>query len=298
MRGSHYRDYLYNLENSISVRQMSQQQLDRLSPAEKYDVLAGDYTFSLTNRERSKMLNSISNDSIPTWYGLCHGWAPASYLEPQPGPVARMQSPDGLTINFYSSDIKALLSKHYGDTYVGTRFIGGRCNNLNVERDANGRVIEADCRDTNPATFHLVLEDYIARQQKSFIADVYSDYQVWNQPIAGYRASLSNQRLLSNDPSYRHAAQGTHSLVDVSLILYYVNESSPDHNPTSPRISQKAMRYSLELDNRGFIIGGEWRSQDRPDFLWELRRTPQTSDSGALNYETLTELIRVSRQSS
>lgn len=297
MRGNGYRDFLYNLESWTTIRQMSPYQIDQLSPSEKYDLMKGDYQFSLTSQERRNTLSSVSNGQIPTWYGLCHGWAPAAYMEEQPGPVATVTNPHGIRINFYSSDIKALLIKHYGDTQVGTRFIGGRCNNQNVERDAQNRVISDACRDTNPATLHLVLENYIAHQKKSFVADVYSDYQVWNQPVTGYTSRSFNRRSLASEPGYRYAAQGTSELIDIQLTLYYINETSPSRYPVSPVTASKNLSYTLELDQWGYVIGGEWISEDRPDFLWELRRTPQTADSGALDYQLLTQLNELSQRS-
>ena len=55
------------------------------SPAEKYDILVGDtQTFSLTNWMLQESSYYALDGDIPYWYGICHGWAPASYMFPEP----------------------------------------------------------------------------------------------------------------------------------------------------------------------------------------------------------------------
>ena len=40
------------------------------------------------------------------------------------------------------------------------------------------------------------------------------------------------------------------------------------NNTASHQDSAKSYRYKLELNTYGQIIGGEWLTADRPDFLW------------------------------
>jgi hypothetical protein len=43
----------------------------------------------------------------------------------------------------------------------------------------------------------------------------------------------------------------------------------------------RVVQYRLEIDRYGNIIGGEWESEDRPDFIWQRKR--ETSFTGLLN---------------
>src|SRR5690606_33197624 len=141
----------YELWQEDKIFSMSQRDLDKLSPSEKYDLLLGDFNFGLTKQEKAEVKQAMRNDDgeIPYWFGLCHGWAAASYMESEPGEKAAVLSPDGLLLNFYSADLKALFSRHYSDAKVRTNFIGGRCNEQKVKRDAQGRVLQPECRDVN-----------------------------------------------------------------------------------------------------------------------------------------------------
>lgn len=120
---------------------------------------------------------------IPTWFGLCHGWAPAAILEPEPvNPVTR----NGVT--FKVNDIKALMTLLY--TRTNTKFLSSRCNENDGEDgmtyDEYGRP-EARCRDTNPGTFHVVAANYLGLRHQAFAEDRTFDDEVWNQPVRSFR---------------------------------------------------------------------------------------------------------------
>jgi hypothetical protein len=125
---------------------------------------------------------------IPTWWGICHAWAPASILEMEPvNPVTR----NGVT--FEVNDIKALVSIAYNST--DTRFVSLRCNETDaldeIEYDAYNRPTDADeeCRDTNAGTYHVLLTNYLGLMDQSFVEDRTFDSEVWNQPLRGYRVT-------------------------------------------------------------------------------------------------------------
>ncbi len=124
------------------------------------------------------------------------------------------------------------------------------------------------------------------------MADVTFNAEVWNQPIAGYTFYYSNYRYLTYD--YIHAAPGTSYLIDVDLELRYIVETAPSRYQVLPYIKTKRMKYTLELNAAGYIIGGEWLSDARPDFLWSLRRKPSLKDDGGLDYEKIKYLIDLS----
>ena len=211
----------------------------------------------------------------------------------QPGRVARVTLRDGRAMEFSSGDMQALISRSYSDfsTYQYV-FIGGRCNEETPQLGQWNRPVDPACRDVNPGTFHLVLGDYLARRQQSFVADVSNDEQVWNQPVTGYRVDYANLRpFTGQDGSSSFRAPGTEQLVDVDAELFYTAEAEPAVSPQRPAGDSIRVSYQLELDRNGYIIGGEWTSKDRPDFLWQVRSTPDTRAGGVIDYAIVKGLL-------
>jgi len=48
------------------------------SPSEKYDLLVGDNSYILTNFLKRKSISLAKNGDVPSWFGICHGVAPAT----------------------------------------------------------------------------------------------------------------------------------------------------------------------------------------------------------------------------
>lgn len=120
---------------------------------------------------------------IPTWWGICHAWAPAAILFGEPErPVVH----GGVT--FEVNDIKALLTLVTEE--VHERFVSKRCDADaaagKIRYDAYGRP-QAECIDTNPGTFHLLLANYLGLRGESFVEDRTFDDEVWNQPLRAFR---------------------------------------------------------------------------------------------------------------
>jgi hypothetical protein len=281
------RRFSYEPLSKSKVKRAKLGELKRLSPAEKYDLYLGNYSYPLLNheRQRTQVLRTDPNhDSfdfdyeIPTWEGLCHGWAPATLLYENPSPVI-IENPDGVKIPFGASDIKALLTfnMHYNNSR--TYFLGKRCNaNFNELRELleYGEISQeeyleklrsAECLDVNAGSFHIVLANQIALLKEGFIADVTRDFEVWNQPVFAYDAHITNQR----EPSDKQRGFGTHKVIEVYLELHYVVERDQhwDFRINRSDYATKHYQYELELNAKGNIIGGEWISEDRPDFLWK-----------------------------
>lgn len=127
-----------------------------------------------------------SGKCIATWFGICHAWAPAAILVPEPQKeVVR----NGVT--FKVQDIKALVTLAHNHTT--SKFVSLRCDLNNSEGqityDEYGRPSDPDraCIDTNPGTYHILLANYLGLQKKSFVEDRTFDAEVWNQPIRGYK---------------------------------------------------------------------------------------------------------------
>lgn len=129
---------------------------------------------------------------IPTWWGICHAWAPASILEPEPvHPVTR----NGVT--FKTNDIKALVELVYNSST--SKFVSLRCDEDDaaeaITYDAYGRPTgdDVECKDTNAGTYHVLLTNYLGLRGQSFVEDRTFDDEVWNQPLRGYRITQQKE---------------------------------------------------------------------------------------------------------
>ncbi|HSD88873.1 MAG TPA: pre-peptidase C-terminal domain-containing protein [Kofleriaceae bacterium] len=134
----------------------------------------------------SKREGQTSGRCIPTWWGICHAWSPAAILLPEPKHAVTYNG-----VDFKVQDIKALLTLVHDRT--NTKFVSLRCDKLDNGTDINfdkyGRpnTSSAECRDTNPGTFHVLMTNYLGKQGEAFVYDRTWDSEVWNQPLRGYR---------------------------------------------------------------------------------------------------------------
>lgn len=244
------------------------------------------------------------NDGIDSWWGLCHAWAPAALLEPEPQHAVTLNG-----VTFEVSDIKALLIAVYDGS--SGRFVGGRCNELKVKRDADGRATDPLCRDTNPGTLHLALANLIGIDNVALIEDKTANAEVWNQPVLGYRVT-SHQTVaaatamacirgtVETDTEYAFNDFAT-EFVEVELDLDYLNESNPSTRPQGTRnTATDSYHYILELDAQGHIIGGEYCEDSQashPDFLWTPQGPGSTwSRNPHISLAQVHELLALSRK--
>lgn len=126
---------------------------------------------------------------VPTWFGICHAWAPAAILTAEPKhPVTH----NGVT--FKVNDIKALVTLAHDS--VVNKFVSLRCDKDDrpgaeeaddVDLDESGRPTDPACRDSNAGSFHVLITNYLGIQRASFVFDQTFDDEVWNQPLRGYR---------------------------------------------------------------------------------------------------------------
>ncbi len=254
----------FNLNSPAKARAMKMTipELAELSPSEKYDLFTGRYDYPLKNK-----VSQIADPGAESWEGMCHGWSPASmnHVEPR---SKLLRNPDGIEIPFGSTDIKALVSFYYGYEYQApdTHQMGRRCYKgpfLNREHDCQ--------EDLNAGTFHIVLSNRIGLEGKGFIADLQRYKEVWNHPITGFETSILNYGQAEND-----SAPGTVQTVQLKTSITYLSENGHDWRPvigTSKQAYKKmTYYYKVELNSLGEIIGGEWTSKERPDFLWLMNR--------------------------
>ena len=133
-------------------------------------------------------------DGLETWWGICHAWAPAALMEQQPlGPVTR----NGVT--FDTADLKGLIMQQWDRTRAYG--VGGRCEEAEIERDDTGRVLTDECRDLNAGSWHVIVTNFIGMNKKGFVIERTTNYEVWNQPLFGYK--ITEQREITLDEAHQ-----------------------------------------------------------------------------------------------
>jgi hypothetical protein len=244
---------------------------------------------------------SASDDEGPQgWWGLCHAWAPASLLEPEP------QHP--VTINgqtFEVADIKALIQTVYDRTEA--LMLGGRCNGERVEHDGVSSANE-ECQDVNAGALHVILGNFLGLNDMAVIEDRTASGQVWNQPIVGYNATKLEKVSASRANDCVGATGSTWSyntsaaeLYEVEMTIEFLVEGQASARPLGMDhyISRDSVHYILELGRTGKVIGGRYCSDsvnDHPDFLWAPVKVSSSSygRNPNVSLEKVQELIGLS----
>lgn len=277
-----------------------------LSPSEKYDLLIGydpQSTHSPTLLARGMITHKMweqgnlyqqAYNKVETWMGICHGWAPASYMLPAPqNAISVVVEHDRSPLTLYPSDIKALGSYLWSfENTVPTSSLGGRCEKKasDLKKDpTSGAIIDEICFDVNPQTWHLAVVNQIGVAKRSFVIDATFDYEVWNQPILSYEYSYFNPKTGDRVKTFNEALAESGSwdpfrnirkrngataaqIVGIVMTLKYMVETSPNHSTHQPNsYNQVTYMYDLEVEKHraGYIpVGGEWYSNIHPDFIW------------------------------
>lgn len=136
-------EYIRTHPSKVILNSGSEVWVNELSPAEKYDALVGDANETLTRMSwlDGKKYFDVHKD-VPGWFGICHGWSPASFMLPRPVKSVKLLTPTKQTLTFFPCEIKALSSLLWARSKPETRFIGGRCNTEKPAFDpATGRVV-------------------------------------------------------------------------------------------------------------------------------------------------------------
>jgi hypothetical protein len=253
--------------------------------------MVGDMSTPLTQLmwNRGAEYAAGNNGVVEEWMGICHGWAPASFMLDRPTQAVKIIAADGRTpITFYPSDIKALGSLLWAEAGPASRFIGGRCDDKKPKKDTNGRLTSPECFDNNPGTWHQAVVNQIGVSHRGMVLDATYDYEVWNQPVLGYSYTYFNPVLMKpvekleearvaltayeKDKFHDYRSKEAVAVVGIVMDLTYIAETQPTHSPIdSPDLdasSRVRYVYDLELDAKGRIVGGEWYQNAHPDFLW------------------------------
>ncbi len=304
--------FKFKLHTKEELRSMSEKEMSELSPAELYDISQGDYSYSLTK----KVLGLFSPSDL-WWEGICHGWslAASNYAEPDKTVVTNK---DGIKVPFGSSDVKGLLSMHDAFNSKGLYVrVGDRCGAYGkVEGEAfpedgvmpvpsRHNAEKDECADVNAGAFHIVLASMIGLNSQGFIADVDRFNDVWNQPVSGYESKIVGEVVLNE----KDAKNGVDRKIRVKTTMVYGDEleffsaeeaskgtlgfvtKEPVTGTPAQTLGHRDYDYVLELDRNGDIIGGEWISEGRPDFLWLKKKDP-TFNNGKLPLAGLQKIYK------
>lgn len=311
-KSAQHKKYFFDiqrLKKASQAKLLSQEELDKLSPTEKYDIYKWMQSGNDNSMTLTKDVLDHTNPYDAFWEGVCHGWTSAALEFKEP--IPQSFTGQGITLNFGSSDLKALLSYYHAaitknwiaNKKVATGRVGERCDVAFSEhawfiKDGkeyyktikNGRVytnpVPPDCVDTNPGAFHIVISNMIGLRNEGFSAEMVRDKEVWNQPVYKYETTVENTTYALR----RNATRGTAKQIKVKTIVYYANDGgrmywrddgsddefyawwNPTNGTANYRFASKELRYWLDLNGQGEIIGGQWLSYERPDFLW-LKKT-------------------------
>lgn len=281
--------YIQRYPTAEVLRVRGEEGLAKLAPSEKYDLIIGDEQGQMTasmwdqGREYFDRTGEVEN-----WMGICHGWAPAAISDPRPAAAVAVPSLDGKwQVPLAPAEIKGLVSFSWATNRYSSLMLGGRCNKKDPQRDANGRLIDPECFDLNPATWHIAIVNKVGLKKESFVMDATYDYEVWNQPVLGYSytyfnpetgiaggraASTIAARAYVDDPYRSYRGGDVASIVGVRMRVGYVVETSVNPDPSDDEgrdiIRWVEYDYDLELDAQDRIIGGEWHLDAHPDFIW------------------------------
>lgn len=283
-------DYIKKHSAQDLLRQQGSGRIENLSPAEKYDLLVGDPRMALTRSmwlEGKKYYDETGK--VENWMGICHGWAPAAIMEPRPTRAIEVASLDHrFSVVLPPAEIKGLVSYSWANNYYPSAFLGQRCNKKDPIRDANGRLMDPECFDLNPATWHMAVVSRLGQQRQSFVMDATYDYEVWNQPVLDYSYEYFNvqtQKRVYNlanatvrreefyaDKFAKYRSPKVKYIVGIEMQVSYVMEAEATNEPEDSEdndiVRSTTYRYDLELSEDGKIIGGEWYSTVHPDFIW------------------------------
>ncbi len=204
---------------------------------------------------------------------------------PEPELPVTVSSATGRQIVFYADDIKALVSYLWATSSPKSIFVGRRCKSGRPARDDWGRISDPTCFGTNPMTWHVAILNRIGRDGDGLVMDASANAEVWNYAVDSYMVRYFNpvslkpahavsEAIISMDdfhfdPFKVHRSEQAKYIVGVQMEVYFPAATEPHPNSAKNKLyKNKTFVYDLELDENLNLVGGEWHSNERPDFLW------------------------------
>ena len=114
-----------------------------------------------------------------------------------------------------------------------------------------------------------------------FILDVTRGAEVWNQAAYGYQSKIVSRRTHNNYIEGFYISE----IITMDTTLTYIAEVPKTWKKEINNKAFKAKRYNYELfiDYNGKIVGGNWLTYERPDFLW-TRQMQVTAKATCITY--------------
>lgn len=265
-------NFKYKLNKLEDLQNLEPHELAELSPTEKFDIFKGDYNYSTTRTELSRVSPNESK-----WHGICHGYAPASANHSEPQTLI-LTNADGVEIKFYSSDVAALLSLYYAEfAKTPVQFVGRRCKSSRGVRVWN----KGSCETLNPGSLHVALNNTLGNGQP-LILDIEGGFEVWNFVATSFKTYF-----LASDAPISTSAPGTARRILVETTVAFAADTPPKFNPVlftdDAYYVHRLYEYYLDLDANDNIVGGEWISKNGPDFMWLQDKAEFKGSWSALN---------------
>ncbi len=269
--------------------ELDKNEIDDLSPTEKYDLYLGDREFTLTHAIWNSLDQHASREiKVQGWEGSCHGWASAALYDPRPREIVNILSLDGkYLIPFYPDDLKALDTLLWANSLIQDHSVvsGLRCQAKEPKVDpSSGKVLDVTCEGVNPGVFHLAVQNMVGLKQTGFIINRVHTTQVWNQPISKYKIKYYNRdnersgslqdsiielSRFKDDPFAQYRPPAAKYIVGVEMVLSYLHESNPSHqkrdSEDDDHVKKMRLNYDIELDSHYQVVGGEWISYANDD---------------------------------
>lgn len=239
------------------------------APLQKYDeFMKRNYRFKVSTADFEK--NHVYNNRASDWEGLCHAWALASIVYPEPKREVTLRG-----ITFRVADLKALLLKTFEEAPLG-EFFGQR----------NNAEWDSVYADVYPEQFHKFVQEVLIKQKKSFIMDYDAGNQVWNVPV--FKA-ISRVQKSENDPKR----------VKVKTYIYYADPFVNDKNFVGTEEVIKSYNYDLIgnwIQDEFVVDYGVWTESskwDHPDYMiFPPEKIERKSRNELLNYKVVDEILK------
>jgi hypothetical protein len=162
------------------------------------------------------------------------------------------------------------------DDGVETRSLGGVCR---LDSDSYRKALEAralsdqslrlpdedQCFAVNAGAFHLATANFIALRNLSFVLDNEVDQVFVHYPVTSFKAE----------------ALGIPVPTDNNHTQYPIKNTVTYRLPTG-EMRSTIYRYTLEVDEGGDIIDGEWLGQAQPQVIWVQSRPRFTQEDKTL----------------
>ncbi len=183
---------------------LKKKMISNLSPAEKYDILRGDYNYTMTKQERLSQKNYKN-----PWEGHCHGWVVAALRFKLPTKEKTLINKDGIKILFYPQDIMAIYSYFEGmkqtpwDYWVIDHKLPWHFEKYGFEKDSPKTKSLISSIQFSPLKEAILNEYRITKDHSSFKTILSNRSKNYNLPFYTPYLGLKNDldKHINNDPN-------------------------------------------------------------------------------------------------